>query len=299
MTAELTQNPYAHLSTGKRVAKTTLKCLHAVLPRKVYEALYFPAFNIYHNSLRRSYGKQISRLEQSGNEAKLVRTKRVHAVMPHSLIGSSGLEHTHDLALYAIKNNIPGAFVECGVARGGCAALIATVAASDSQARNCWFFDSYEGLPDPTVEDIADGATGDHIRPLPKGSCLGTIEQVSELLFDQFKLSRENITLVKGWFDQTLPVTGEKIGAIALLRVDGDWYESTKCCLEELFDQVTPGGHVIIDDYYSCHGARKATDEFLATRGISVDLVSDGRGGSFFQKPVEGGSASDSVRGAA
>jgi hypothetical protein len=119
-----------------------------------------------------------------------------------------------------------------------------------------------------------------------KGSCLGTIEQVSELLFDHMKLSRDTIHLVKGWFQDTLPVTRKNIGPIALLRVDGDWYDSTKCVLEALFDQVAEGGHILIDDYCSCFGAQKATDEFLESRGIQAKLVPDGRGGASFQKPA-------------
>ena len=110
--------------------------------------------------------------------------------MPYSLVGASGLEHTDEWASELIDSGVPGAFVECGVARGGSAALIAQIAQSDQPPRHCWFFDSYEGLPDPTEKDLEAGATGKHIRPLPKGSCLGTLEQVSWLLFERFGLSR-------------------------------------------------------------------------------------------------------------
>jgi hypothetical protein len=104
-------------------------------------------------------------------------------------------------------------------------------------------------------------------------------------LFERFRLRRQQITLVKGWFQDTLPVTKAQIGPIALLRIDGDWYESTYCCLEHLYDNVSPGGQIIIDDYCSCFGARKATSEFLAARAVSSDLVPDGRGGASFEKP--------------
>ena len=207
--------------------------------------------------------------------------------MPYSLVGAAGLERTYDLAKDVVERGIERGFVECGVARGGCAALVATVAAREGKKRHCWFFDSYEGLPNPTKEDF-DGAqeqTGAHIRPLGRRACLGTYADVQETLFSIFELAEEHVTMTKGWFQKTLPKERNRIGPIALLRLDGDWYDSTKCCLENLFHQVCTGGHIIIDDYYSCYGARKATDEFLSTHGIDVMLVPDGRGGCSFSKP--------------
>ena len=147
-----------------------------------------------------------------------------------------------------------------------------------------WLFDSYEGLTEPTKEDYIGNKTGDFIRPLPKGACLGTIDQVSELMFEKLKFSKEEVFLVKGWFQETLPVMKSKIGKIAVLRLDGDWYESTKVPLENLFDQVVVGGFVIIDDYATCYGSKKALDEFLDTRDLKIFLHEDGRGGVWFEK---------------
>lgn len=279
-------DPYLNQSLFKRVATPILRGLHGVLPEPVYEALYGPAFALYQWRVRETYARSISTARRQGDARQVMKMERVYRVMKHSLVGASGLEHTHDLAQAVIDQGVPGAFVECGVAQGGCAALLAQVAAGDSE-RHCWFFDSYEGLPEPTVADYQDGRTGQHIRPLPKGSCLGTIEQVSELLFDEMGAHRDRVHLIKGWFQDTLPVERGTIGPIALLRADGDWYESTKCVLENLYDAVSSGGHVIIDDYCSCFGARRATDEFLARRGIDTKLVPDGRGGASFEKPQQ------------
>jgi predicted O-methyltransferase YrrM len=282
--SESVGNPYSHHGFGKRLAKLVLHGLHALLPRSAYQAVYDPAFHFYQALQRRSYARSMRRV-RAQDEATLLRRQRVHAVMPYSLVGVSGLEHTDELVCQLIAAGVPGAFVECGVARGGSAALIALNARLASPHRSCWFFDSFEGLPDPSEKDLESGKTGQHIRPLLKGSCLGTLEQVDWLLFEKFRLSREEITLVKGWFQDTLPIQRARIGQIALLRVDGDWYESTRCCLTQLFDQVAPGGVVIIDDYWSCHGARRATDEFLAERGLQLELTPDGRGGMSFVKP--------------
>ena len=279
------ENPYDCPSLAKRIAMPILYGMYKVLPTRLYEAFYRPAFALYRWALRSAYRRGLNQDRRRGDVAAVVRKERVYSVMEYSLVGAPGLEHTHNLAAKAIAEGVSGAFVECGVAQGGCAALLAQVAASERGPRHCWFFDSYEGLPDPTGADYDSGKTGRHIRPLPKGSCVGTYEQVSQLLFEHFGLAREHVTLVKGWFQDTLPVTKTKIGPIAILRVDGDWYESTKCCLEELFPHVSSGGQVIIDDYYSCYGASKATDEFVARHRIETQLTPDGRGGVSFPKP--------------
>ena len=199
--------------------------------------------------------------------------------------GRRALENAFDLTLEADKKKVSGALVECGVAEGGTAAMMALSNRSIGlMSREKWFFDSFEGLPEPTKNDYVGDRTGHFIRPLPKGSCLGKIEQVSELFFDQLGFSPDDVHLVKGWFQDTLPVHRHSIGPICILRLDGDWYESTKVPLENLFDQVSPGGFVIVDDYSTCFGSRRAVDEFRLSRGIVSPLVPDGRGGVWFEK---------------
>ena len=124
--------------------------------------------------------------------------------------------------------------VECDVAEGGTAAMMAlTNRELGTNTRQKWFFDSYEGLPEPTAKDYEEGGKAGHfIRPLQKGACLGTIEQVSDLMFDKLHLPKSEVHLVKGWFQETVPVHRVRIGPIAVLRLDGDWYESTKIPLE-------------------------------------------------------------------
>jgi hypothetical protein len=221
-----------------------------------------------------------------GNSAAAARAAAIIEVMPYSLVGTGGLEATYDAVASIEEGSITGALVECGVAQGGSAALMATTSATYGKHRPVWLFDSYEGLPDPTAEDFVEGKTGRHVRPLPRGSCLGTYEEVDALLFSKFHLDRRDIHMVKGWFQDTLVEQREAIGAIALLRIDGDWYDSVKCCLEALYDQVVAAGYVIIDDYSSCYGAQRAVDEFLANRNLHVQLVPDGRGGCTFIKPA-------------
>ena len=91
-----------------------------------------------------------------------------------------------------------------------------------------------------------------------------------------------NLRIIKGWFQDTLPVN--KPERIAVLRLDGDWYESTKVCLNELFDRVVNGGVIVIDDYGDWEGCKKAIDEFFEERKILPFLHHIDKGGRYFFK---------------
>jgi hypothetical protein len=279
--SEFDYRPSPVVVAGKRV----LDIASRFLPRRAYESIYRTAFAAYRGLIRTLYQRRLVSAAIRGRQDEVTRARLVHRVMPHSLVGWSGLEETYAGVRDALNAGIPGAIVECGVAQGGCAGLMALANEASSQPRPVWLFDSFEGLPDPGAKDFEGDRTGRHLRPLPRGSCLGTIEQVTELLFDDLRLDRSRITLVKGWFDATLAVNRNRIGPIAVLRIDADWYESVMCCLDQLYPSVSPGGQIIIDDYGTCFGAQRAVDEFLASRSISVAMRSDGRGGVRFQKP--------------
>jgi predicted O-methyltransferase YrrM len=158
---------------------------------------------------------------------------------------------------------IPGAVVECGTARGGSAALLALAMKECGVPRHLWVFDTFEGMPPPSAADpdfeFAKAYTG---------SCRGDLEDVTQL-FERLNIL-DHTTMVKGRFEETVPVSDT--GPIAILHIDGDWYESVKVCLDHLYDRVVPGGIVQIDDYGHWEGARKAVDEFLAARRVSGPL---------------------------
>jgi O-methyltransferase len=266
--------------------KSLLSSMEKVLPRKAFVALYDFSLLFYRELLRFLYLRFWLWSVLNNNVKPRLKVATIFKVMPYSLVGWRGLEATYDVVLKVRERRLSGSIVECGVAKGGSAALMALLESEASPRRKIWLFDSYEGLPEPTEEDFIGGVTGSHINDLSRGSCLGTYNQVADLLFRRFRLNRNNILMVKGWFQDTLPANRGKIGLIALLRIDADWYESVKCCLENLYDQVLPGGYVIIDDYGSCFGAQKAVDEFLDRRNLKVELFHDGRGGCHFVKPA-------------
>jgi hypothetical protein len=215
--------------------------------------------------------------------------RRYWRVAPHTVVRWRKLRHLDRLASEIVRAGPPGAFVECGVGRGGCAALMALHAALDVHGRVTWLFDSFEGLPEPSEADgaaaiaYAGGRAGGALRPI--GRCVGPLAEVAAFLFGELGLDEARVRLVPGWFQETLPATRAAIGPIALLRLDGDWYDSTRTCLEQLYDQVVPGGRVVIDDYGDWEGCRRATDEFLAARGLAPALLPIDRGGRWFVKP--------------
>ncbi len=211
-------------------------------------------------------------------------------VMPFTLVSYSRVSSLYDQARAIEADKLPGAFVECGVWRGGCSLVLAQIAREGGEHRKTYLFDSFEGMPEPSQQDgeaarrFAGGKNGGRLEPI--GRVAISLDEVSRLVFDQFAFDEADVLLYKGWFQQTLPPLRESIGPIALLRLDGDWYDSTRTCFENLYDNVIEGGVVVVDDYGHWEGCRKATDEFLQARGIKVDLRFIDYTGVYFHKPA-------------
>jgi O-methyltransferase len=156
-----------------------------------------------------------------------------------------------------------GAVVECGTWRGGMAGGLAAVGGA---ARDYHFFDSFAGLPPAGPEDGAYARRAQETR----SAALYFDNNTASL--DEFMaviaracLPRERLHVHQGLFADTLPRAA--VGAVAVLRLDGDWYASTLQCLEQFWDAVLPGGLILIDDYYAWEGCTKAVHAFLAKRG--------------------------------
>lgn len=210
-------------------------------------------------------------------------------VYPFTMVGYARLSNVYELANMVEKNKTEGVFAECGVWKGGCAAVMAFMAQKFGSGRKIWLFDSFEGLPEPTKEDgeiassYALNKTEGKLKTIDK--CVASLKDVEEVFFKVLKLNKENIIISKGWFQDTLPSAKQKIGKIAILRLDGDWYESTKCCLDNLYDNVIIGGYVVLDDYGYWEGAKRALDEFFVERKISPKLIKIDDTGVYFRKP--------------
>ena len=186
------------------------------------------------------------------------------AVRPYTMCGPVRLRALHRAVQYAVASNVPGSLVECGTARGGSAALMGLAAAGRGGARRpLWVFDTFDGLPEPSEGD-ADRAAGQAYV----GRCRGSVGEV-EALFGRLGILSD-ARLVKGLLEET--VAPSAVGDIAVLHLDCDWFRSVAVCLEHLYDRVSPGGVIQIDDYGHWAGARRAVDEFLAVREIRSPL---------------------------
>jgi hypothetical protein len=220
--------------------------------------------------------------------------KLLKMVMPYTMGSCQRLENVYQLASAVEETGQQGAFVECGVWKGGCAGVMAAVAQTARSNRKIWLFDSFEGLPEPTAEDGQmaklyagrDDATG---RLSTINRCVGLLEDVRELLFGKLKIDERNVVIRKGWFQESLPQAATEIGPITILRIDADWYESVETCFKCLYEHVIPGGYIILDDYFFWEGCRKATDEFIAARNLDVELCRVDATAAYFKKPLADG----------
>ena len=184
-------------------------------------------------------------------------------VKPITMVSYARLHGLHEATKYIAKNSISGDFVECGVARGGSAAMIGLTLRQIHVSRNLWLFDTFQGLPKPSEDD-----PDYKIANLYTGTFVASMEEVRNSLCSLGVIN--NVHLVPGLFQDTVP--SAPIESISLLHLDGDWYESVKVCLDSLYDKVSPGGVIQFDDYGHWAGARKAVDEFITNRRISTPL---------------------------
>jgi O-methyltransferase len=172
---------------------------------------------------------------------------------------------------YIVENELPGDFVECGVWRGGSVMLLAaTLLRRGDTTRDVWLYDTFEGMTAPSAEDVQamSGRTAADIlrehQRTPNDPFWGiAARDAVERNLRRTGYPFERFHVVEG--DVAVTLSKPAPGAIALLRLDTDWYASTRHELEQLYPRLVRGGVMIIDDYGYWRGARKATDEFLAT----------------------------------
>jgi hypothetical protein len=174
---------------------------------------------------------------------------------------------------YIVDNQIPGDIVECGVWRGGSMMAVArSLLRNGDSSRNLYLFDTYEGMSEPTKDDVAfDGSSAQELVMSAEkhDHIIVSVGDVQRAVWST-GYPREKMHFVKGKVEDTVP--GEAPASIALLRLDTDWYESTKHELEHLFPRLARGGVLIIDDYGHWEGARKATDQYIKEKNLTILL---------------------------
>lgn len=200
----------------------------------------------------------------------------IRAVKPYSMTSPERLNAFILATRYIARHNIPGDIVECGVWRGGsmqaCARTLLSVGEDE---RELYLFDTYEGMTPPTAEDLRrDGRPARELldaqgkdRPI---WAVASLEDV-QAGFGHVPYPKERVHYVRGRVEDTVP--GQAPEQIAILRLDTDWYASTKHELEHLYSRLVSGGVLLIDDYGYWQGSRQAVDEFLDKTGERLLLL--------------------------
>jgi len=196
-----------------------------------------------------------------------------------TMIGYKRLSNVQECVNAVITNNIEGDLIETGVWRGGTVIFMRGILkAYNVTDRIVWVADSFAGLPRPSPDKYkAD-----------KGDMLHTYEELKVSLdivkenFRKYDLLDDQVKFLKGWFKDTLPVA--PIKKLAVLRLDGDMYESTMDSLTNLYPKLSVGGYIIIDDFGPLEGCRKAVEDYREEMGIRDKIIPIDKDGVYWQK---------------
>jgi hypothetical protein len=200
----------------------------------------------------------------------------VQRALPYTMTGVARLQALMDAVRYCVARECRGAFVECGVWRGGSVlAMILTLQELGVDDRDIYLFDTFEGMTRPSEHDVSpqDGPALEAWQQAQRDDAHPWEEVFGPAAFDESSVREtlsatgyplQRLHFVRGPVEETVP--GAAPERLALLRLDTDWYESTRHELEHLYPRLTDGGVLIIDDYGHWEGARRAVDDYFAAR---------------------------------
>lgn len=233
------------------------------------------------NRVARLFGLRVSRISSEEPSswpdvpARFVETWT--KVRPYTMTSPERIVALCEAVRYIHEKGIAGSVVECGVWKGGSMMAVAdTLIDAGDTSRELYLFDTFEGMAPPTENDV--DAAGHSAESLLRESdkaqadsvwCCAGLEEVRRAV-ESTGYPAGRVHYVKGMVEHTIPQAAPD--SIALLRLDTDWYESTRHEMEHLFPRLAKGGVLIIDDYGHWQGARKAVDEYLASHGIRMLL---------------------------
>ncbi|MGC4770463.1 TylF/MycF family methyltransferase [Micromonospora sp. DT44] len=183
-----------------------------------------------------------------------------------TMIGLRRLDNLERCIADVLDRGVPGDLIETGVWRGGATIFMrGMLRAYGDRDRTVWVADSFRGLPKPDprrVEDVEDA--------LWQVPFLAVSQEQVMKNFERYGLLDDQVRFLKGWFSDTLPTA--PVERLAVMRLDGDLYDSTMVALRSLYPKLSVGGYVIIDDYHAVRGCKQAVDDFRAEHGIEDEL---------------------------
>ena len=235
-----------------------------------------------------AFGVQLVR--PSGVSAEKREEGRYWPLLAHTMVGRKRLDNLRACVETVLREGVPGDFVEAGVWRGGAAIFLQGVLTAHGAAdRRLYVADSFRGLPPPDAArypaDAGDRHSTFDFLAVPRAEV--------ESNFRRYGLLDDRVVFLEGWFKDTLP--GLPSPRLALVRLDGDMYESTMDGLAALYPRLSPGGFCIVDDY-GLRGCRRAVDDFRAEHGIEEPLVKIDWTGVYWRRSgsAEGGAKASS-----
>jgi O-methyltransferase len=195
-----------------------------------------------------------------------------------TMVGLKRLRNVRECVTKVIADGVPGDLIETGAWRGGVTIYMRGILAAHGVTdRTVWVADSFQGLPEPDANYPADADSQFHTKRRLAIS-LSTVKDN----FRKYGLLDEQVRFIEGYFEDTLPTA--PVEQLAVLRLDGDMYGSTMVALESLYDKVSAGGYVIIDDFGVIPGCRQAVGDFRARGNISDELQQIDWSGVFWRK---------------
>lgn len=218
-----------------------------------------------------------ARLQKEMRDLSAAERDIIERVLPLTMLSPDRVYAFMQATRHVVQTNVPGAIVECGVWKGGAVmASLLTMRQLHRSDREYFLYDTFEGMPPPSDADKQfDGETlaaefaRRRLSANTSSWCRGEISEVEQnIRATGYDSSR--IQFVKGRVEETIP--GVMPERIAVLRLDTDWYASTRHELEHLYPRVSPGGVLIVDDYGHWQGARRAVDEYFTSHGIPMLL---------------------------
>jgi hypothetical protein len=185
-----------------------------------------------------------------------------------TMIGLLRLDCIQECVETVLRDKVPGDLLEAGVWRGGATIFMkAILAAHGVGDRRVWVADSFRGLPEPDEVNFPQDVPED----LSSFDELAVSQDQVKANFARYDLLDDQVRFLEGWFKDTLP--GAPVDTLAVLRLDGDYYESTIQILEAMYHKVSPGGFVIVDDYGCIEACRQAVTDFRTANGIADPIV--------------------------
>ena len=243
-------------------------------PSRGYKRLFFNWFLL--PALRRS-GARVVIPYQYDIQNRLNGTD--WSPMAHPMIGRKRLDNLQNCIQHVLVNRIPGDFIETGVWRGGATIFMrAMLKAWGDTSRIVWVADSFEGLPEPDGLNYPKDRGDTHHTYSELAVSLQTVQEN----FRKYALLDDQVRFLKGWFKDTLPTA--PIEKLAILRLDGDMYESTMDGLKNLYAKLSRGGFLIVDDYGAVPACKDAVHDFRRDNKISEEIIEIDWGGVYWQK---------------